>query len=77
METAQRAFQEHGHQVLNDGIGESGITGTVIEHGRAVIEETVRTAADTARQSALEHGRQIVSEAKGETVHGESGTSSA
>jgi|GEM_PF-298709 len=76
IETAQRSFQQHGHEALSNGIGENGLAGAVIEHGRAILEETARTAAETARQAAVEHGRQVISEAKGDTTHGAGDSSS-
>jgi hypothetical protein len=43
-----------------------------LEHGKQVLQETAAAALGTAQQSAQTHGQQILSEAKGDSVHGQS-----
>ncbi len=47
------------------------VTSDALEHGKQVLQETAQAALDAAQQSAQQHGQQVLSEAKGDTVHGQ------
>jgi Protein of unknown function (DUF3618) len=42
-----------------------------LEHGKQVLQETAQAALGAVQQSAQQHGEQVLSEAKGDTVHGQ------
>ena len=47
------------------------VASDALEHGKQVVQETAQAALSTAQQSAQQHGQQVLSEAKGDTVHGQ------
>ena len=44
----------------------------VIEHGKQALQETAQNVVQTAVQTAQQHGQQVLSEATGDSVHGQS-----
>jgi hypothetical protein len=53
-------------------VGRAKDLGTdAIEHGKQVLQETAQAAIGAVQQSAQQHGQQVLSEAKGDTMHGQ------
>jgi hypothetical protein len=53
-------------------VGRAKDLGTdALEHGKQVLQETAQAALGAVQQSAQQHGQQVLSEAKGDTVHGQ------
>jgi len=42
-----------------------------LQHGKQVLQETAQAAIGAAQQAAQQHGQQVLSEAKGDSVHGQ------